>query len=291
MPSRRYPTADLAPIHGPTPCVTVALVPEVRQGPFVFHGGLASCLACARAFGFRAVEIFPPSAAALDEEPLRRTLKRHGLTLAAVGTGAGYVLHGLHLLASNRRQRAAAVGFIREIIDRAGGLGAPAIIGSMQGSIPPGVRRETAQDQLAETLAELAQRAAGHGTTLLVEALNRYESNCVNTLAAGAALIRKTGAANLRLLADCFHMNIEEASVTDAIRSAGSCIGHVHFADSNRRAAGWGHLDFAAIAAALRDINYQGCLSAEVLPLPSSAAAAKQTLAAFAEHFPLGTLQ
>jgi sugar phosphate isomerase/epimerase len=271
--------------RGPTPCITAALGPEVRRGPFVFHGRLASCLARAQACGFRAVEIFPPSAAALDERALRRGLKRHELTLAAVGTGAGYVLLRLHLLAANPRRRAAAVRFIRAVIDCAGALGAPAVIGSMKGSIPPGVGREAAEKRLAETLAELAERAAHHGTTLLLEPLNRYESNCINTLAEGAALIRKTGAANLRLLADCFHMNIEETSLPDAIRRANSWIGHVHFVDSNRRAAGLGHIDFTAVAAALRDIGYAGYLSAEALPLPSAAAAAKQTLAAFKEHF------
>ena len=49
----------------------------------------------------------------------------------------------------------------------------------------------------------------------------------------------------MKLLADLFHMNIEEANLAEAIRAAGSHIGHVHFADSNRRAAGMGHTDFA----------------------------------------------
>ena len=71
-----------------------------------------------------------------------RGLRRHELTLAAVGAGAGYVLRRLHLLAA---AAAAAVRFIREIIDRAGGISAPAVIGSMQGSIPPGVGREAAR--------------------------------------------------------------------------------------------------------------------------------------------------
>ena len=58
-------------------------------------------------------------------------------------------------------------------------------------------------------------------------------------------------------------------------------MGHVHFADSNRQAAGFGHTDFKPILAALREIKYEGYLSAEILPAPSSAAAAAQTIAAF----------
>ena len=48
---------------------------------------------------------------------------------------------------------------------------------------------------------------------------------------------------NVRILADMFHMNIEEADMAESIRQFGILIGHVHFADSNRRAIGFGHTD------------------------------------------------
>lgn len=268
------------------PCVTVCLVPEARRGPFVLHGGLAAGLRRAAAAGFRAVEIFPRAAADLDGAD--RLLARHRLELAAVGTGAGKVVHGLHLLDPDPARRAAAEAFIAAIIDRAGVLGAPAIIGSMRGSFAAGGDRAAATARLAAALARLARRAAGHGTVLLLEPLNRYESDCVNTLAEGAALIERAGEPNLRLLADCFHMNIEEASIPDALRRAGRLVGHVHFADTDRRAAGLAHLDLAGLAVALRGIGYAGYLSAEVRPLPSPTAAMRATLAAFRRHFPTG---
>ena len=80
-------------------------------------------------------------------------------------------------------------------------------------------------------------------------------------------------------------MNIEEVNLAEAIRAAAGRIGHVHFVDSNRRAAGMGHMDFAPIAAALRDINYDGYASAEAFALPDSNTAAKQTINAFRKHF------
>lgn len=268
----------------PVPCITIALVPEARRGPFLLHGTLASCLRQARAAGFRSVEIFPRSAEELDERALRDGLRRHGLSLAALGTGAGHVVRDLHLLDADSTRRTAAARFIGDLIERAGSFGAPVIIGSMRGRFGPGPRRP-AEARLAGDLAGLARLAARHGTTLLLEPLNRYESNCVNTLAEGAALIARCGAPNLRLLADCFHMNIEEPSIPDALRRAAGLVGHVHFVDSNRRAAGAGHIDFAAIGAALRDISYAGHLSAEALPLPTARAAARQTLATFTRHF------
>ena len=65
------------------------------------------------------------------------------------------------------------------------------------------------------------------------------------------------------------------------LREAGDLVGHVHFADSNRRAIGLGQTRVAPIIAALRAIGYNGCLSAEIFPLPDAATAAAQTIKAF----------
>jgi sugar phosphate isomerase/epimerase len=76
-------------------------------------------------------------------------------------------------------------------------------------------------------------------------------------------------------------MNIEESSLPDALRTVGPLIGHVHFADSNRQAIGLGHTPMQPIVQALREVGYAGYLSAEILPLPDSDAAARQTMKAF----------
>ena len=91
---------------------------------------------------------------------------------------------------------------------------------------------------------------------------------------------------NVRLLCDLFHMNIEDVDVAGALRRAGARVGHVHFADSNRRAAGQGHTNFTPIIAALREIGYAGYLSAEVLAQPDAQTAAAQTIAAFRRLVP-----
>ncbi|MFM9166924.1 MAG: TIM barrel protein, partial [Verrucomicrobiota bacterium] len=66
----------------------------------------------------------------------------------------------------------------------------------------------------------------------------------------------------------------------------GRHVGHVHFADSDRRAVGFGHTDVAPVVAALREIGYEGYLSAEVLPLPDSEAASARTMQSFRAHLP-----
>lgn len=266
--------------------VTISLVPEARGGPFVFWDDLAAGCAQAAALGFDAVEIFPRSAEELDAKELRRLLDRHNLKLAAMGTGAGWVVRKLRLTDTDPTVRRNAQQFVGAVIDLAGGFGAPAIIGSMQGRAEGAVTREQALDWLRESLEQLGPRAAALGVPLFFEPLNRYETNLVRSVDEGLELLRPLRTQNVKLLCDLFHMNIEEADIAAALRRAGDKLGHVHFADSNRQAIGFGHTDAAPVAAALRDLRYGGFISAEILPLPDSATAARQTMASFRKFFP-----
>ena len=264
--------------------VTISLVPETKGGPFVFTEGLADGCAKASELGFDAVEIFPPAAEAIDRAALAELLKRHALGVAAMGTGAGWVARKLTLTHADAAIRREAREFIRGIIDVAGHFGAPAIIGSMQGRWEAATSRAQALSHLADALRELGPYAAGHGVPLLYEPLNRYETNLFNRIGDTAAWLREVSATNVRVLADLFHMNIEEADSAAALRDAGPLVGHVHFADSNRRAIGMGQANIAPMIEALRAINYNGYLSAEIFPLPDAVAAARQTIAAFRQH-------
>src|SRR5262249_45219448 len=152
--------------------------------------------------------------------------------------------------------RARASAFIRSIIDLAGRFQAPAIIGSMQGRWGDGGGKTTALNYLQQGIGPLAEHARAPGVPLLFEPLNRHETNLINTLEEGRSWLAGLDGDNVRLLADLFHMNIEEADIAAALRAGGSKIGHVHFVDSNRRPAGCGHLDYAPIVAALQEIGY-----------------------------------
>ena len=265
--------------------VTISLVPEARGGPFVFWDDLAAGCRRAKELGFDAVEIFAPSTPTVDANALRRLLSETGLQVSAFGTGAGWLLHRLTLCSPETGRRAAAREFIRAIIDLAGQFHAPAIIGSMQGRHGVEVDKTTAFGYLTEALNDLGEHAGKYGVPLLLEPLNRYETNLVNTVEGGVRLLGLLSTRNVRLLTDLFHMNIEEEDVAAALRNGQGHISHVHFVDSNRRPAGCGHTDFAPIAAALRDIGYQGYLSAEALPYPDPDEAARRTITAFRKYF------
>jgi sugar phosphate isomerase/epimerase len=265
--------------------ITISLVPQARGGPFVFWDDLAAGCEQAAALGFDAVEVFPPSAEALDAKALRALLDKHRLKLAAVGTGGGWVVHKLRLTDADPKIRRRAQDFIAAIIDFAGSFNASAIVGSMQGRYEGEVSKDQALRWLAEALEQLGPRAHAHGVPLLYEPLNRYETNLFNRVSDALAFLKPLRTQNVKLLCDLFHMNIEEAELASALRQAGPKVGHVHFADTNRQAIGQGHLDVAPIVAALKDIQFSGFISAEILPVPDSLAAAQQTMTSFRKFF------
>jgi len=266
-------------------CATIALVPEIKTGPWIYWEQPDTSIPKAAKLGFDAVELFTASADAVDSEKLQQLCEANKIEIAAVGTGAGKVLGGLTLTSPDEQVRQRAVTFISEMITLGARFGAPAIIGSMQGNVEQGAERQQAVAWLAEGLNELGKRAQEQGVNLIYEPLNRYETNMFNQLGAGADFLETLDNTNVVLLADLFHMNIEEESIADAIRENAGHIGHLHFADSNRRPVGMGHTDMTDIARALMDVGYTGYASAEVFPWPDPDTAAEQTIQAFKKCF------
>ncbi|WP_338872791.1 sugar phosphate isomerase/epimerase family protein [Spirosoma sp. SC4-14] len=266
-------------------CVTIALVSAIKTGPWIYWNDLETSMAKAAALGFDAVELFTPAADTVSLSLLTDLTHRYNLNVAAVGTGAGKVLYGLTLTDPDPQIRASAIAFIGAMISFGATVGAPAIIGSMQGNVAPGIEKEQALNWLADGLSELGQLAESKGVKLIYEPLNRYETNLINDLNTGVEFIRALPTRQVVLLADLFHMNIEEQSLPESIRAAGSYIGHVHFADSNRRPIGLGHTAMEEVATALREIGYTGYVSAEAFPYPNPDQAARQTIQSFKMYF------
>ena len=254
--------------------ITLSQVPEAVGGPFVLRTPLAEAFATAAAIGFDSVELFLPGPDFISVAEVKSLAAAHGLAIAAVGTGAGMLRHGLTITDADEEKREAAMDFVLSMIDFGGQLDAPAILGSMQGKRT----YDAAMEWLVLGLRRCGIRASNHGVPFIYEPLNRYETNLFNHLGNAARFLELHDLKNVVLLADLFHMNIEERDLPAAIREAGRHIGHVHFADSNRQAMGFGHTDAIGVVAALRDIRYSGYLSAEILPLPDPETAARQTI-------------
>ena len=264
--------------------VTISLVKEAEGGPFVYWHDLAVSCAKAAELGYDAVEVFAPNADAIPVDQLRQLTGEHNLKVAAVGTGGGWVIHKWHLCQPDTASRENAKDFIKGIIDAGAQLGAPAIIGSMQGRFEGEVSKEQAHDYLRAALNELGEHAKDAEVSLVYEPLNRYESNLLNRAEDVVPFLDTLDTDNIVILADLFHMNIEETNIAESLRIYGSRIGHVHFVDSNRRPAGRGHMDYVSIASALKDVGYDKYASAEAFPWPDSDVAAKTTIDAFKKY-------
>jgi sugar phosphate isomerase/epimerase len=202
-----------------------------------------------------------------------------GLSVFAIATGQTFVTDRCGLYSCYDEKRNKALERLFHHIEFAARLNCKVIIGGIRGKV------EDARDNLAETLkkgnaavAECAYYGEDQGVTLLIEPINRYETNVINRLDQGLELIREIKSEHLKLLPDTYHMNIEERSPEKSIIEAGASIGYIHFADSNRMAPGWGHIDFAQIIAALKKIAYAGHIGIEILPKPDHHRAAQQAI-------------
>lgn len=246
--------------------------------PYLYSSDMEAGLASIHALSYDAVDLLLPALDFISAADLAEYLKRHALNLAAIATGGAFIKERLHLCSPNQAIRRRAEEYVLRVIDLAAQFGAVVSLGLMTGIVEDGVTRDEALGWLVPALQRIGTHAGG-GAVVAIEPLNRYESNLINRLDDGLELLSCAGSDSLKLLADLFHMSIEESNIADALRRAGKAIGHVHFVDSNRRGPGMGHTDFGPIIDALDDIRYSGYLSIEALPLPDPDTAARDSLA------------
>jgi sugar phosphate isomerase/epimerase len=159
-------------------------------------------------------------------------------------------------------------------------------MGRVRGFIPEGETETVAEGRFAEAVREIAAYAHPKGVDLILEPVNRYEINFINSVDEGAALMQRLAIPGLKLMPDVFHMNIEDVSIEGNLQKHIAHIAYVHFADSNRLAPGWGHLDFGSIVGALNAVGYTGWTSVEILPKPDPDAAARQAIAHLRKFIP-----
>lgn len=154
------------------------------------------------------------------------------------------------------------------VIAELGGVGAmtPAAWGMFSRRLPPfEPPRSPADDRrvLLDALRELGEHARAEGVTLFLEPLNRYEDHMVNRLDEAVSLCVEVGLPSVRVVADTYHMNIEEDDPPAALRAAAPYLGHVQVSDSNRYQPGAGHLDWPGLLGALGEVDWSGWLAVE----------------------------
>lgn len=247
----------------------VVTTAESRFSAVAFRGDLAENLARAKRLGYQGVELSFRDPKTVDVTGLKVLLEKHDLPVVALATGRAWGEEGLSFTDRDpevRRRTAARVADYHEL---AHALGNPMVIlGLIRGRIPEGVKPAVARRWARDAIRRAADRGARYGIRLVIEPINRYESNFLLNIDETLAFLEGVGRQNVGILADTFHMNIEDASISASLRRAGRSLFHVHVADSNRWAPGCGHLDFAEVLRTLNAMNYRGYVSVECLPRP-----------------------
>lgn len=131
---------------------------------------------------------------------------------------------------------------------------------------------EERQDALlVEQLPEIGCAAKEHGVALLVEPVNRYESDYMNTVGHAARICNRVGHAGIGLTVDFFHTQMEELDAPSAIADAGRWVKLVHVAENTRVEPGPGSLDFVPGFGSLKKISYGGFIEVECRALSGPA--------------------
>jgi len=242
----------IVPVQDPTPF-----------SPFSAKKGLKANLIKAAEAGYDGVELAITDPSRVNITEVKRLLREYNLAMPAITTGQAYGIEGLSLTSFNKEMRKRAIERIKEHIQLAKELDAVVIIGLIRG--------ERGDDDTRKFLIEALETCASFDdkVKLVLEPLNRYETELINTVDEALEIVEQIGIDNIGILFDTFHANIEEVSMKKSIQRANNRLFHIHIADSNRWAPGYGHLDFKEVSEAISKISYQGFGSLESLPKPT----------------------
>ncbi len=156
--------------------------------------------------------------------------------------------------------------YIKTCVDFCSAIGSKLMSGILYsgwGCTDMHIAREKKLELAAAALNKAADYAADHGVTLCLEVLNRYESDYINTLDEGHRFLEMIGRSNVKLLADVFHMNIEEADTVTALKKNIRSVGNIHISENNRDFPGYGAFDWQKIIQAIKDSGYNGNITYE----------------------------
>ncbi|HTT88628.1 MAG TPA: sugar phosphate isomerase/epimerase family protein [Acidimicrobiales bacterium] len=216
------------------------------------------------AFGFDGIELPLENVGDWDPDAAASVLKDCRLSCAV-----GAVMPpGRELVATDPLTLGRTQDYLRACLDCAATVGAPMVSGPVYASVgrvwraTPDERAALVED-LRQALLPVAQHAASVGVAIGLEPLNRYETSLVNTSAQAMEILDGLPAAGIGVALDAYHMNIEERSLSAAVRTAGSRLLHVQVSGNDRGAPGGDGVDWDDLAHGLGEIGYRGMVSIE----------------------------
>ncbi|MCB7192846.1 sugar phosphate isomerase/epimerase family protein [[Clostridium] scindens] len=210
---------------------------------------------------FQAQALLDMDKSRMDE--IRQAAKDNGIELTySLGLNPKY-----DVASPDAKVREGGIEYLKRIVER---------IGYMEGKLLSGVnyagwgspdyivddKSEIVKHSI-ESVRQVIKTAEDYDVTYCVEVVNRFEGIMMNTAKEAIEYVKQIDSDKIGILLDTYHMNIEEGSIGDAIRSVGGYLKNFHTGENNRVVPGKGHLDWDEIFGALHDIDYQGRIVSE----------------------------
>lgn len=231
--------------------------------PALFSGGTEQNIARIRELGYEGVDLFVRNPLSSDTKQTLALLSKYSLGIGAI-MPAALAAEGLFLGAAEEQVRKQAVRRISEIVRLAGDNGAMVSLGLVRGSRRPEESMACFESRFSQSCQAVLQVAEPAGVYLLLEPINRYEINTINSVEEGMDYIIRSGLP-LYLMNDLFHMNIEDRDMEEMLLKSLPYTKHIHFLDSNRLPPSMGHLDMERYYRLLEQAGYDGYLCLEAL--------------------------
>jgi D-psicose/D-tagatose/L-ribulose 3-epimerase len=221
-----------------------------------------------KGWGYDAVELLIEDTAHINPVLVKRELRRCGLVCGSIAAA----INPRRDLRGNVASQRNGVKYLCALIDQLVVLEGRVLSGPVYSYVGRADAYSSAEKKahwksVVKNLKQVAQYAAEHDKVVCLEPLNRFETDFLNTIEQGLKLIADVGSPALKLHLDTFHANIEEKHQAQAILRAGKHLGHIHACGADRGTPGNDHIDWKAIAAALKKIKYAGDIALESVTL------------------------
>jgi D-psicose/D-tagatose/L-ribulose 3-epimerase len=240
-------------------------------------------VATAAAAGYDLVEIPLVNLETIDAADTRRVLDEHG-----IGATCSTALSPSGDIASDDPvKRAAGRSLLHRSLEVTAAIGAGYLGGVLSGALAHHSAPVTASGRAAsvEVISGLCAAAAQHGVTIGLEAVNRFESNFINTAEQALAFADAVAAPNCAVHLDSFHMNIEETDLAAPVERVAHRLACVHIGESHRGRLGTGTVNFAELFGALKRISFDGPITFETFSRACAAPGLETTLGLWHESW------
>ena len=214
---------------------------------FVVWRGFKESIKKAAEYGYHGIELALKSSNDIKRSDLHELLNRHKIGISCISTGQVFSVSGLYFTHPDKEKRRELIETFEGLISLARDFSGYINVGRARGFYSDKQSREEVERLFIENARILCDIAEPLNVKLLLEPVNRYETNFINNVREGAYFLKKVKRDNIFLMPDLFHMNIEDAKMGATLLKYNDLVKYIHLADSNRLAPGCGHIDFIDI--------------------------------------------